>query len=132
MDFRKVKTTEALLWFCSYFLNQGYEVFLPLNEDTSIDLIIYLAGVCKRIQVKATKPKDSRLKAQNRSCNNWSIKKYTTNDIDFVAVYDYENKQGYLVPETLIEEQSSISLRLEPAKNKQEANIKYAKDFKLG
>jgi hypothetical protein len=120
---------ESELRFASEFVRKGWSVFLPYGEDSPIDLLIYKDKQFKRIQVKSTKPKNGVLSCSLRSTNNWQNKKYFKNDIDFFAIYDYENKKGYLVSIEKVEGMSEIKIRLSEPKNNQKKGIRLAKEY---
>ena len=120
---------ESELRFASEFVRKGYSVFLPYGEDSPVDLLIHKDKSFKRIQVKASKPKNGIVSCQLRSSNNWQHKKYSKDEIDFFALYDYENKKGYLIPIEKVEGMSEIKIRLLKAKNNQKKRIRLAKDY---
>lgn len=129
MSRTKQIANESELRFASEFVRKGWAVFLPYGEDSPVDLLIYKDNSFKRIQVKASKPKNGVLPCHLRSSNNWQHKKYSKNDIDFFALYDYENKKGFLIPIKKVEGMSEIKLRLSKAKNNQKKGIRIAKDY---
>ena len=46
---------------------QGWRVAMPLSEHTKYDLIAEMNGVCKRVQVRYTTPKNNVLTVKLRS-----------------------------------------------------------------
>ncbi len=129
MSTTKQIANESELRFASEFVRKGWAVFLPYGEDSPVDLLIYKDDKFKRIQVKASKPRNGAINCHLRSSNNWQHKKYSRKDIDFFALYDYENKKGYLIPIDKVEGMSEIKLRLEAPKNNQKKRIRMAKDY---
>jgi len=129
MSSTKQIANESELRFASEFVRKGWSVFLPYGEDSPVDLLIYKDEIFKRIQIKATKPKDGKISCKLRSTNNWQIKKYSKKDIDYFALYDYENKKGYLIPIEKVEGMSEIILRLSEPKNNQKKRLRFAKDY---
>ena len=129
MSSTKQIANESELRFASEFVRRGWFVFLPYGEDSPVDLLIYKNGIFKRVQVKAAKPKNGTIACKLRSTNNWQNKKYSKSDVDFFALYDYENKNGYLVSLKAIEGMSEIKIRLNKSKNNQKRRIRLAKDY---
>tara|TARA_Y100000034_G_C6754893_1_gene335808 strand:- start:371 stop:775 length:405 start_codon:yes stop_codon:yes gene_type:complete len=129
MSTTKQIANESELRFASEFVRKGWSVFLPYGEDSPVDILIYKDEQFKKIQVKATKPKNGVISCYLRSANNWQNKKYSSKDVDYFAVYDYENKQGYLIPLEKVEGMSQIKLRLIATKNNQLKGIRMAKDY---
>jgi len=129
MTQKKQLAKEGELRFATEFLRNGYQIFLPYGEDTSVDLLIEKEGKFKRIQVKATSPIAGRIHCRIKSSNNWQVKKYSKKDIDFFGIYDYLNKKGYLIPIEEMEGLGEAIIRLEKTKNNQEKGIRQAKQY---
>ncbi|GAG95091.1 unnamed protein product, partial [marine sediment metagenome] len=71
------------------------------------------------------------LRIPSRSANNRISKKYTKDDIDWLAAYDKTTDCCYYVPSALLGDgMALISLRFEKSTNNQYKNIRWAKDFK--
>lgn len=129
MSTTKQIANESELRFASEFIRKGWSVFLPYGEDSSVDLLIYKNKEFKKVQVKATKPKNGALICSLRSSNNWQVKKYSKEEVDLFAFYDYENKKGYLVPIEELERINLFSLRLKKPKNNQLKRIRMAEKY---
>jgi hypothetical protein len=129
MSTTKQIANESELRFASEFVRKGYSVFLPYGEDSPVDLLIYKNQSFKRVQVKAAKPINGSISCYLRSSNNWQNKKYSKDDIDLFALYDYENKKGYLIPINKVDGMVVIKIRLTESKNNQKKKIRLAKDY---
>jgi len=129
MTQKKQLSQEGELRFAAEFIRKGFNVFLPYGEDHPIDLLIEKDGIYQRIQVKSTKPQKGIIFCRLKSSNNWQVKKYTKKEIDFFAIYDAENKKGYLLPIEKFEGMTEAVLRIEPPKNKQQKGIRYAEKY---
>ncbi len=129
MSSTKQIANESELRFASEFVRKGWYVFLPYGEDSPVDLLISKKRIFKRVQVKASKPKNGIISCKLRSTNNWQDKKYSKKDIDFFALYDYENKKGYLIPIEKVDGMSEIKIRLCKPKNNQKKRVRLAKDY---
>jgi hypothetical protein len=74
--------------FVADALKNGFEIFTPIGDCSSIDFVIFHDGKPIRIQCKATW---TNLKGKSK----WNIgkgssakKRYTDHDVDFLALYD--------------------------------------------
>ena len=66
---------------------KGFEIFTPLSEHSTIDLIAYKDGFVKRIQVKYREPYRNKVEIPMHTVVNGKRQKYNTSDIDLFAVY---------------------------------------------
>src|SRR5690554_3253961 len=111
-------------------LKRGYKVAQPIGEDWPYDLIILRKGKLERVQCKYTKSNGEVIIVKCRSTNNWVDRKYTEDDLDWIAVYDATTDKCYYIPSSELKEgRATINLRLKPAKNGQKAGIKMATDY---
>jgi len=129
MTEKKQLAKEGELRFAAEFIRNGWNVFLPYGDDSPIDLLTQKSGEYKRIQIKATRSKNGVLFGRLKSSNNWQVKKYSKNEIDFFGIYDAENKKGYLLPIESVEGMTEITLRINKTKNNQQKNVRDANDF---
>jgi hypothetical protein len=112
---------------------QGYTILLPLTEHAPFDLVAYKDGQFYRIQVKyRSLSKDGTLEVKLQSYwhNHDGIqrKKQNIDNIDIVCVFCPDTNQCYYVPTQDIQD-VCFKLRLEPTRNNQTHNVKYAKDY---
>ncbi len=112
-------------------LKRGYKVALPFGEDWRFDLIVLRHNNLERVQCKYTESDGNVIIVMCRSANNWSTIKYTSDDIDWIAVYDKTTNQCYFIPSNILGKvgRSMIKLRLTRPKNNQVKNIFWARDF---
>jgi len=129
MTDKKQLAKEGELRFAAEFIREGWDVFLPYGEDSPIDLLIQKNGDYKRIQIKSTLSKEGVLFGRLKSSNNWQVKKYSKNEIDYFGIYDAKTKQGYLLPIEKVIGMTEITLRIEKTKNNQQKNVRDAKDY---
>jgi len=118
----------AELAVAKYLTEFGFSVLLPYGENQRYDLVAEQSGRFWRIQVKYSTPKDGALRVNCASSNNWSVKKYTADEIDLMAVYDAFTGEIYFL-ETTDLKNSNLKLRVAPTKNNQEKFIHYAGEF---
>lgn len=111
-------------------LRRGHKVAIPVGEDWAYDLIVLREGELQRVQCKYVESDGKVICVPCRSVNNWSTKHYTSDMVDWMAVYDKTTECCYYISsEMLGEGRAIIHLRLEPSKNKQTKRVKWAKDF---
>ena len=85
-----------------YFVEKGYNVYIPISPDTRIDLIAEVEKRLIRIQVKSSHLTQNQNGIEFNTSSTWlntqSVvrKGYTKEDIDFFATV-YEN-EVYLIP----------------------------------
>jgi hypothetical protein len=126
---KKQIAKEGELRFAAEFVRKGWSIFLPYGEDSAIDLLIEKDGKYERIQIKTTKPLNNVIHCRTKSSNNWQVKKYNKNDIDYFGIYDYENKKGYLLSIEKVEGMTDVSLRLSKTGNNQQKGIRDAEEY---
>ena len=111
-------------------LRRGYKVAIPIGEDWRYDLIILRDGKLERVQCKFTVSNGDFVEVHCRSSNNWSTFKYTSEDVDWMAVYDQTTDKCYYIPSNLLGTgRTMISLRLTPTKNNQKVGVLWASSF---
>ncbi len=119
---KKQKGTLAELAVGQYLIELGWNVLFPVGENTRYDLIAERDGVFKRVQVKYATPKNGCMDVNCRSSNNWSVLRYTKNDIDVIAAYNPSSRKIYFIDIDKINN-NLFKIRLEPTKNKQKTGI---------
>lgn len=109
----------------------GYKVAIPVGEDWRFDLIVLKDGQLLRVQCKYVTSDGESVRIPCRSCNNWSVKKYTPQEIDWIVVYDSTTAKCYYVPSSMLgpDGRSEIRLRITPSRNNQVKRVLYANDF---
>lgn len=109
-------------------IEAGWHVLFPVGENNRYDLVAEKDGRFVRVQVKYVTPKNGALEVNCRSSNNWSVLRYSSDDIDILAAYDAELKNVYFIPVAQINH-SSFKLRLNAARNNQKKKIHLAEGF---
>lgn len=118
--------------FIIEFLKKGQNVYIPVEEDDPVDLVVDIEGILKKMQIKYVTPRKGVLDIKNQ---DYSVNKgesrinWYDGKIDYFAVYNPETGFGYLVPIEIVPK-TGIKLRIEKPKRKQE-KINYAEDFRL-
>lgn len=132
--------TEAAI--IARLLEVGYNVLVPyLGENLRYDLLIEDAdGKFWRVQCKIGRLVDGNgdvIKFHPMSCYYHHRKEGTTygkrdyhGPVDYFAVYYPDNRGIYLIPIDQVTT-NETRLRLSPARNNQEKNIRWAKDYEL-
>lgn len=125
---KKTKGAIAEMAVAAKLLKEGWNVLFPFGENSRYDLVGEKNGKFVKVQVKYVSPSNGALKVNCKSSNNWSVDKYTSKEIDFIAAYNPVSGNIYFVPSSKFNS-SSIFLRLSPAKNKQKISVNESKDF---
>lgn len=112
-------------------LKKSYQVYLPFDQHTRADLIIERNGKLEKIQVKYAESDNQTIIVRCRSVNSYQIKKYTSEEIDIMAVYDLTSDKCYYMNSSIlgVKGRNQIILRLVPTKSNQEKRVLWAKDF---
>jgi hypothetical protein len=127
---KKTKGSIAEMVVASSLMKMGWNILFPFGENCRYDLAAEKDGRFSRVQVKYVTPKDGTLIVNCKSSNNWSVDKYTSKEIDFIAAYNPEGGNVYFIPSSKLNS-SCIRLRIAPTKNKQTANVRNAAEFLL-
>lgn len=125
---KKQKGTLAELRVAACLLANGWNVLIPYGENNRYDLVAERSGKFIRIQVKYVSPSNNGLNINCASSNNWSIKTYQPEEIDYMAVYDSNSEKVYYIPVSAINKYK-FKLRLNGSKNNQEKGVHFAEHF---
>ncbi|MDD3087201.1 MAG: group I intron-associated PD-(D/E)XK endonuclease [Candidatus Omnitrophica bacterium] len=122
--------------YVTYLLrDKGFKVLIPWGEDNRYDIVTEKNGIFKRVQVKYATPQNGTLEVRIRSCNNYSVTRYSPKDVDIIAVYAANINKVYFLPLSEIRNKSLVKLRLEPSRNNQKKFVilgtKYESRFDL-
>jgi len=115
-------------------LKRGYKIALPYGENWSYDLILDRGqGKLERVQIKFTESKNDVVMVRCRSISTTKgkvnkIKTYSTDTIDWMAVYDKTTDRCYYLSADELGP-GEIPLRLAPAKSGQIKGIRMAEDY---
>ena len=132
----KRKGDMAELVVAADLARRDYRVAFPFGEDWDYDLLAYRPGEpLQRIQVKYTKSDGTaitvRCKSQSLTSGRVkSIKRYTAETIDWLAVYDATSDRCYYIPaRELGAGRDHMTLRLTPARNNQHVGVRMADGY---
>lgn len=124
----------AELEVLTYATKLGYQVSIPFGDRARYDQIWEVNGKLFKIQVKNAHEVDGgdtieiSCRSSNKSCGKSVNRKYTKDEIDFIASY-YKDK-CYLIPIT--ETTGKLKrLRFVDTKNNQSTNINLAIDYEV-
>ena len=105
------------------FLLRGYEIYVPLLENTKVDCITIKDNVLLKYQIKTISQDKTRkilpVRKISHNQGEYKVHHYTSAEIDFFIGVDVETEDLYIVPISFIEQySSSIGMKaLEPYKN---------------
>ncbi len=119
----------------------GYGVLKPLSDNLRYDLVIEdPAGKLLKVQCKTGWLKNngdyiefatSSSYYHTRAGRTSHGRKDYCGQVDYFAVYSPDIKKVYLVPIGDAKTRSSAMLRIEPPKNNQVRNVRWAKDYQI-
>ena len=118
------------LAIASDLVNQGYDVFFPYGDVSHIDIIAVKENQVVKLQAKTVKSSKKGTVCLSHFTNRRSGLRYTTRNIDYMALYVIDRKVVAYVSMSEIEgHTTSFSLRFDPPKNGQRKGIKYFNDY---
>lgn len=122
----------------AHCLKNGWSVSKTVGDNQLYDLILDKKdNSLYKVQVKHSLLKRGAVYCDVRSTGytfngegkrKLFSKKYSPQDIDFIAIYCSDNNCCYLVKN---EGKSAITLRIDPAKNNNKKNVILAKDYQI-
>ena len=124
--------TEAII--LSELVKLDLKVLVPFGINHRYDLVVDTGDQFLRIQCKTGKLKDGVVAFNSKSVHAHRGKvdrPYTSEEIDVFAVYCPQNDCLYWVPIEDVEGMNRPFLRVEPAKNGQVKDIRWAYEYEL-
>jgi hypothetical protein len=117
-------------------IRNGYRIALPFGENHRYDLIADDGERLYRIQVKTGRLRKGAIRMacssshfHRRKPGERAMRSYR-GEVDFLAVYCPETKKVYLLPESeLVETHGHV--RVMPTKNRQNRNVRWARQYEL-
>lgn len=126
----KWKGSVAEIEVIRHSVGLGYRVSLPYGEDSPYDLVVERHGRLERVQCKFVQSNGRVVVVRCRSTNGWATRKYTPNDVDWIATFDATTQSCYYVPASLLGDgRAALHLRLTEALNGQSLGTRLAADF---
>lgn len=102
-----VGLARALTWF----VQNGYNVSLPISDNQRYDLIVEKGGICQRVEVKFASGTEVNLRTWG---GNWTQKSVLVGRVcseDADLLYCVTSRGEYLIPVAEIEGRSTVSPR---------------------
>lgn len=116
------------------FLEKGYNVYIPVGDNSSVDLIIEKNNKILKIQCKyknMNKKGVLRIKVHGSNQNGKKTRNYIKDKIDYIVIYCPELNKIYYVPFSFFKKYTDMFvLRVKKPKNKVNFII-YADEFKI-
>lgn len=122
------------------FMRKGIDTYIPYGDNTRADLIAEFGDKLQKIQIKTSSVSTDDIAIFKTSQNTYSIvngevksklKRYSSDEIDYFALYDYNADRSFLIPVDEIKNNASIILRYTEPKNNQKSKIRYADDYEF-
>jgi hypothetical protein len=113
----------------------GVVVLRPLCEGARYDLVLDTSESLIRVQCKWARRTGGGLTVRTSTCRHtprgYVRSTYYAFEVDAIGVFSPDTERCYLVPIADVAGRHGVCLRLEPAGNSQEANIRWARDYEL-
>lgn len=112
-------------------MRQGHDIAIPFGHNQPFDLIVIRKEDrrLEKVQVKYTTSDGEVVIGRIGSSSAWVSHKYTTDEVDWIAIFDMTTDQCFYLPPDVWGDRHRVNLRLTPPANGQKKNIRYAKDF---
>ena len=126
------KRSEALISL--KFLMLGWVVLTPLGDNERYDLVIDRGNGFERVQCKTGSFRDGviifdTMTTMPKAKGGYRKNRYTADEIELFAVYCEHTKGVYLVP--ISDVKSNGRLRVDPTKNRQSQNVRWARNYEI-
>ena len=110
---------------------QGHGIAIPFGHDLPFDLIVVRKedGALEKVQCKYTTSDGRVVFAKVTSTSAWVRHRYTSDEVDWIAVYDATSDQCFYLPSAVWGGRARLNLRLMPTANGQAKGIRFAHDF---
>jgi PD-(D/E)XK endonuclease len=110
---------------------QDHGIAIPFGHDLPFDLIVVRKedGALEKVQCKYTTSNGRVIFAKVTSTSAWVHHRYTSEEVDWIAVYDATTDQCFYLPSAEWDGQAALNLRLVPTANGQSKGIRFARDF---
>lgn len=131
----KKKGDLAELKVAADLADRGCALSFPYGEDCDYDLIADYEGILHRVQVKYTESDGAVIgvRCRSHSLTNGRVRRtkcYTSETVDWIAVYDRTSDCCYYVPGRVLGTgRAQLHLRLIPTRNGQKIGIRDAVDY---
>jgi len=115
----------------------GYGVLLPIGENTRYDLAIEDDFALYLVQCKTGHLKNGAVVFKTSSSyyhhpNPKKTAQHYRGQVTFFGVYCVETGVVYLVPINALKADCHASLRVDPPRNNQHTNVRWAADYEIG
>jgi PD-(D/E)XK endonuclease len=126
----------AETWIAAEALELGCTVYRPTSEGCRYDLIIDSSGRLLRVQCKWASLKGAIAVVYTITSrltpHGYVRTTYQPAEIDGIAAYCHALKRCFWLPIEEVAGKSVVHLRLQPARNGQQAGLTWADDYPLG
>lgn len=112
-------------------IRQGHDIAIPFGHNLRFDLIVVRKenGNLEKVQVKYRTSNGITFRATVRSASAWVRHRYTSDEVDWLAVYEAITSQCIYLPASVWDGHEELTLRLEPTRNGQKKGIRWAAEF---
>lgn len=118
------------LKFALHLLENGWEVFQPIDQNSRADFVILKGGRFKKIQVKYCSPYKGCLRVELEHPKR-KTGPYQNGEIDDIAVYNPSEDKFYLVPLRRFGSQKEVWFRVDKAKKDKGYKINWISSYEV-
>jgi hypothetical protein len=137
MEHPKAVGDRSMLAIMAAFQEAGYGLYVPFGENTRTDLVLENGDGLIRVQCKTGRLRSGAVRFSVCSCyghhrNPGQARRDYQGQVDAFAVYCPETSGVYVVPIEAMPARTQGALRVDPPRNNQRWNIRYAADYEIG
>ncbi len=118
------------LEFTLKLVKDGWNILKPADQNSRYDLVIERNGEFKKVQIKYCTPKNGIVRLELDKPRRKTLP-YSLSESDYMGAYNSRDCKFYLVPLREFGKQKEIWLRIDPPRNNQSKNVRFAKEFEI-
>ena len=114
----------------------GYGIYVPLSENTRVDLILESGSVIRRVQCKTGRLRGGGV--HFATCSTYAhhpnpkiLRRDYVGEVDDFAVFCPDLGAVYLIPIDDLPSRSSATLRVDPPRNNQLKRVRFARTYEV-
>lgn len=114
-------------------MRQGHDIAIPFGHNQPYDLIVIRKedGRLEKVQVKHTTSNGNFVRAVIRSSSAWVSHRYTSDEVDWIAIYEATTNSCFCLPAHVWSGYSQLSLSIKPTLNGQRKGVRWAGNYAI-
>lgn len=115
---------------------QGHKVAFPFGENWDADIVVEAHGRLHRVQVKHTRSDGVTIAVRCYTQTivagrSRSVRSYTADDIEWLAVYDATTGQCIYLPPAEFSGRTRIHVRYQPCQRNRTKDVRFVDEFRV-